>query len=326
MGLDIIFFSYKYKKIIQTLAPIILFTYNRPVHTQITLNYLKTNPLADQSTLYIYCDGAKENTSKERLQNIKKVEAVVREQQWTKEVIVVVAKENMGLAKNVITGVTEVVNKHGKAIVLEDDLKVGKNFLTYMNQALDKYENETTVKQISGFLFPLNLKKKNRTLFLPMTNTIGWGTWKRVWNEIDFTAEGYEILKSDRAIRHRFNLDGSYDYAKMLIKQLESKNYGSWGIRYYWSVFNNNGLVLYPDYPMIQHNDFDSSGTHLSDYQHYDQLNWQNDYQVTKFSSSLDINYEAFAKLKRFTKKHNRLTLKKIARKLKLIINRKLKI
>lgn len=41
------------------LAPILLFTYNRPWHTEQTLIALMQNEWAKESILYIYCDGVK---------------------------------------------------------------------------------------------------------------------------------------------------------------------------------------------------------------------------------------------------------------------------
>ncbi len=39
------------------LAPIVLFTYNRPWHTQQTVEALQKNKLASESELFIYSDG-----------------------------------------------------------------------------------------------------------------------------------------------------------------------------------------------------------------------------------------------------------------------------
>ena len=51
-------------------APIILFTYNRPWHTEQTLSALKHNELADQSDLFIFCDGAKDNSDQEKIEKV----------------------------------------------------------------------------------------------------------------------------------------------------------------------------------------------------------------------------------------------------------------
>ena len=98
-----------------SLAPIILFCYNRPWHVEQTLVALSRNELANKSILYIYCDGPKADASEEQYQKIKEVHDVVRKHQWCKEVHVVEAEKNKGLAKSVIHGVTEIVEKYASA-------------------------------------------------------------------------------------------------------------------------------------------------------------------------------------------------------------------
>lgn len=299
------------------LAPIILFTYNRPEHTRITLEYLRQNVLADQSVLYIFCDGPKDGASPATLKRIAEVKDVIRSKQWTKDVHIFESDKNKGLATNVIEGVTQIVNKHGRVIVLEDDLKIGKYFLSYMNIALDRYANVDAVKQISGFLFPIDLKPQNQALFLPITNTIGWGTWKAKWDEIDLEAKGAHRLKTDKKFRRAFNLDGTYNYTKMLFDQIERGDNGSWAIFYWWSVFTKGGVTLFPDYPLIQHNDFDASGTHASDYDHFDQPDWQDDYKIEILPDGVDVDMNAFVRHKAHIRKNNRITLKNVMIKIR---------
>ncbi len=52
------------------LAPIALFLYNRPDHSKRTLDALALNLEAKESDLIIYCDGAKENSTKEQTEKI----------------------------------------------------------------------------------------------------------------------------------------------------------------------------------------------------------------------------------------------------------------
>ena len=42
---------------INSLDPIVLFTYNRPKHTQNVLDSLEKNEVAKNSILYFFCDG-----------------------------------------------------------------------------------------------------------------------------------------------------------------------------------------------------------------------------------------------------------------------------
>ncbi len=60
------------------LAPIVLFAFDRPDHTLQTLKALSKNTYSELSTLYIYCDGPKNNASKEQLSNITKVRKIAK--------------------------------------------------------------------------------------------------------------------------------------------------------------------------------------------------------------------------------------------------------
>jgi GT2 family glycosyltransferase len=243
------------------LAPIILFVYKRPNHLKKTLESLAKNDLASQSSLFIYSDGPKKNTFTKELKQIREVRKISREKQWCSEVNIIEREKNMGLASSIIAGVSEIIKKFGKVIVLEDDLLISKNFLRYMNDALDKFENEKKVMQISGFVFPVDLSVKCDAFFLPLTTSWGWATWKRVWDDFDKTGRGLKILAKDKKMRKRFDLNNSYPYYKMLKSQVRGK-VDSWAIRFYLSVFLKGGLVLYPRETLVNHIGGDGSGTH----------------------------------------------------------------
>lgn len=300
------------------LSPVVMFAYDRPEHTRITLEHLARNRLANQSHLFVFCDGPKPGASEDRIKRIEQVHEVVGSKPWTAQVTIRRAEQNKGLAKNVMEGVSELVEQFGTLICLEDDLKIGKGFLEYMNTALAKYADAEQVKQISGFQFPFEIADPHAAFFMPVTNTIGWGTWKRAWDEVDVTAHGWEKLKSDKTLRRAFNLDGAYDYFRILIGQLEQSKNDSWAILYWWSVFQRNGLVLYPGYSLIQHNDFGNAGVHKSDFDLYDIPGWHDDHDVTRFPDALTVNEEAFRKHRQYLRKHTRLTFKKIWHKTKM--------
>jgi hypothetical protein len=301
-----------------TLAPIILFVYNRPEHTLKTLQALSKNNLASESILYVYCDGLPANCSAELKKNNDLVKKVLREAQWCKEVIVVESEINKGLANSIISGVTEIIDRYGKVIVLEDDLITASTFLEFMNQALDKYEKKSEVLQISGFSFPTpKIKPTNSSYFLTLTSTWGWATWKRAWDTIDFDCADYIVLKKNKKIARQFNYDGSYNYKKMFLQQMESDKISSWGIRFYWNVFKQKGVVLFPDKSLILNNGWDSSGKHNDSYDIFPINDWDEDYTIDIFPPLTKID-ENTAKiigsyLKRrtslFTKGFHRLVL-----------------
>ncbi|BAQ64483.1 glycosyltransferase [Geminocystis sp. NIES-3709] len=245
-----------------TLAPIALFVYKRPEHTRKTLEALKQCPEFTQSPVFIFSDGAK---NEEDLTAVEETRQVVHSMMG-KEVKIIEASQNKGLANSIIDGVTHLVNEFEKVIVLEDDLVVSPKFLEYMNNALEQYKNENSVMQISGYMFPVSeLKNQNEALFLPFIYSWGWATWKRAWDKFDEKAEGWEILKTDNEMRDRFNLDNNYSFFDMINRQM-SGEIDSWAIRWYWSVFKHNGYILYPPISYVTNIGFDGSGTHGSWY------------------------------------------------------------
>ena len=304
------------------LSPIVLFVYNRPNHTLKLLESLERNELANNSTLYIFCDGPKTLTTNDDLLLIQLVRDIIKSKQWCKEVIIKESDVNRGLANSIIFGVTNVISKYGKAIILEDDLILSKYFLKYMNESLKKYESVENIKQISGFQFPLNYDHTESASFLPIVTSWGWATWRRVWFEINFYPnDWYSFIKNKKEV-NKFNLYGSYPYSKMLKNQMKKKDYGSWGIRFYYSVFRSNGLAVFPDYPLVQHTDDGFSGTHKSDYINLNTTNWNMDYAINTFPEIYTINTAMYTHLINFYKQRKSFIgiIKRIKYRLRLLL------
>lgn len=247
-----------------SLAPIILFAYNRPDHTRQTLSALKNNVLADQSVLHIYVDGLKSGASNEAKERHEELKRIVKSEQWCKEVVIHESENNLGLANSVKKGVTEIVNQFGKVIVLEDDLITGKYFLKFMNDALVMYENSPEVISITGYIYPVK-RLMPQTFFLRGADCWGWATWKRGWDL--FEDDGKKLLNEleSKNLIDDFNFYKSYPYAQMLRDQIEGKN-DSWAILWYASAFIKDKLTLYPGISMVHNIGIDGSGMHSGAY------------------------------------------------------------
>jgi GT2 family glycosyltransferase len=166
------------------LAPIVLFTFNRPWHTQQTLDALAKNEEAKNSLLIIYCDGAKKDAKADEVEKIEQVRLIAKNENRFKSVSLIVQKSNKGLANSIIDGVTEVVNKYGKVIVLEDDLVTSPLFLKFMNRALNYYSEKNQVACITGYVYPLKNVNNNEAFFIKGADCWSWATWKNKWNEV----------------------------------------------------------------------------------------------------------------------------------------------
>ena len=97
------------------LAPVVMFVYNRLDSVEQTIENLKKNELADQTDLFIFSDAAKKEKQAE---SVKLVREYIHKIVGFKSVQIIEAEKNKGLAKSVITGVNEIINKRGKFIVV----------------------------------------------------------------------------------------------------------------------------------------------------------------------------------------------------------------
>lgn len=248
-------------------APAALFVYNREEHTQQTVEALQKNMLAQQTDLYIFSDAPKKE---EDVSKVKAVREYVKSipKDGFRNINLIEQDTNKGLAKSIIDGVTYVIEKYGKVIVLEDDLVTSKYFLRYMNEGLEKYKDSASVFSICGYSYfaeqgyRIDKWVVPEFYFLDYFCSWGWATWEGKWRYFDAEAKGWEQLKSDYKLLHRFSYSGmrSSD-GLMLIRQMES-GLDSWAIRWRWSIFKNNGLVLFPNRTMVKNIGWDGTGVH----------------------------------------------------------------
>jgi len=238
------------------LAPIVLFVYNRPWHTQQTVEALQKNKLASESELFIYSDDAKNDDARVSVDEVRKY---IDNITGFKKITVIKRDKNWGLANSIIDGVTKIVNEYGRIIVLEDDLVTSPYFLKFMNEGLTMYENEDKVASIHGYIYPID--NLPNTFFIKGADCWGWATWKRAWDV--FEPNGQKILDElkSRGLEKGADFNNSYGLTQMLKDQIKGKN-NSWAVRWYMSAFLKDMLTLYPGKSYVQNIGNDDSGTH----------------------------------------------------------------
>lgn len=299
-----------------TLAPILLFVYNRPLHVKKSIEALLANELAKDSELYVFSDAAKDEASKS---DVEEVRRFVHSIDGFKQIHIVEREKNWGLARNIIDGVTQLVNEHGRVIVLEDDLIAAPYFLTFMNDALETYKDEEKVGHIQACDFTKDPTLPD-TFLIKFTGSWGWATWKRAWKH--FNPNGQELLDelTRRKLTRQFDFNGKYGFTRMLRRQIEGKN-NSWAIRWNASLFLADILSLNVGRSLIQNEGFDGSGTNCGSDNLYDTSLWMKPLPVVKISPIAE-NMEA---RKAFTNYYARTNsffakaMRRIKRTLKII-------
>ncbi len=240
-------------------APIALFVYDRPWHTQKTLEALAENELIGQSELYIFADGPKETATREELRNISEVNSVISRMKMPCKTHVISSGKNLGLSKSILGGINYVFKNYERIIVVEDDIVTQKGFLKFLNEALEIYENENDVMHVGAYMHKLKGNLPETAMTRLMT-CWGWATWKDSWKK--FNPDPFDLLKKleHKDIR-KFDYNSSYNNYRMLKKNAAGKN-DSWAIRWYTSIFLENGLCYNTTKSLTTNIGHDASGTH----------------------------------------------------------------
>lgn len=246
----------------EMLAPIVLFVYKRPWHTEQTLRALKANDLADESVLYVYSDSPKHLASDADVRDVAEVRRIVRSESWCKEVHVIESRHNKGLVTSFVDGITEVVERHGKVIVLEDDQVTSPGFLKYMNEALDLYSGDERVMHVSAYMYPADFESRESTFFLQVQSCPGWGTWKRAWDHYNHDAADHlKYFISSKESRRKFDIEGHARCFKQLERNAGGELY-SFAVRWHASCIRMGGLSLFPARSLVQNIGCDGTGLH----------------------------------------------------------------
>lgn len=249
------------------LSPILLFAYKRPHELKKVVEALKNNSLALHSDLYIFVDGPR------RKDDISKVEAVRKfcdEIKGFKKITRIYHEVNQGCANSIINGITSVLKNHESAIIIEDDIVTSTNFLDYLNQCLEFYQDNKSVFSISGFSLPfVPPKDYSYDVFsFPRSCSWGWATWTDRWSSIDWEVTDFEDFIKDSKAQKKFCFGGSD-----LVKMLKDNIYGiidTWDIRFSYGQFKQNGYTIYPVVSKVENIGFDNpDATHTNVYNRY---------------------------------------------------------
>lgn len=236
-------------------SPIVLFAYARPDHTRRTLDALVANELAQDSELFIFIDGARDERDKD---NVSAVRSIAESCNGFARVNVIQRPQNYGLARNIIEGVTEIIELYGRVIVVEDDIVTSPYFLKFMNHALNRYADFPKVWHVSGWNCPIDPDGLPDAFFWRGMNCWGWATWQDRWAQFDKDTNRL-MTKWSRSDIRRFNLDGAHNFWSQVVGN-HSGWLNTWAIFWYATIFENDGLCLNPAKSLTQNIGFDGTG------------------------------------------------------------------
>lgn len=240
------------------LAPIGLSTYGRLNHLQQTINALRQNLLAPESDLFVFSDAPRPGDE-------LKV-AAVRDYLRTVDgfrSVTILERETNNRVYNNRQGMRRLLDEYGRMIFLEEDVVTAPGFLTYMNQALDVYQDNPQVMSVSAYCPPIKIPADYRydVFFLRRFNAWGFGIWQDRFQLIEMdSAPGCARLLSDRCLCREFARFGD-DMLEMVCADARG-DIDALDVKAMLSQFFHDRYTVYPVASLTHNTGLDGSGMH----------------------------------------------------------------
>lgn len=280
-------------------APIILFAFNRLDAIKCTIESMLMNSEAADSDLFIFVDGPRKHIADD-IEKVDSVQDYVKTITGFKMVEYTFSTNNKGLGTSVIAGVTQIIRKYGKAIIVEDDLYCSKNFLAYMNQGLKLYESNKDVFSICGYTNKVKYPQGYiyDAYACVRSSSWGWGTWLDRWETVDWELKDWNKCKREAK---NFNRWGGSDCFGMLNDWHKGKNQ-SWAIRFCFNQYLQKKVSIFPMISKIRNDGFDGLGTNCKGWSRFKYdfdttcdktFNWPKDININKNLNRSALSYHS---------------------------------
>jgi hypothetical protein len=239
-------------------APIALIVFNRPDHTARVLEALAANEFASETDLYVYADAPRGEHDHAAVRAVKALLPGVR---GFKTVNLIERPFNFGCTKNVLSAVTETLKMHDRCIVVEDDIQTAPQFLSYMNQALTHYADESRLYAIGAYAHSFVLPRGYvKDYFVCQRHcSWGWGTWKRAWTQLIVDLSIMDEGMADKATRTAFKKACGEDLLRTYRRVPDI-----WDLRLTYKAWTLGLYTLYPVESLVRNIGKDGSGTNYN--------------------------------------------------------------
>lgn len=245
-----------------------LIFFNRPDCLQQTFNAIS---IARPSRLYLIQDGARADKP-EDTEKIAKCRSIVENIDWDCNVVKLYSTENLGCGIRVYTGISDVFKTEEKLVIIEDDIVIGESFLPFCKEMLDRYANDERIGMISGMN---HLGIYNDCpydyFFSSQGGAIwGWATWRRVWNQIDWSLTcANEVYLINTIVKSLYNNRYARQVKKNLIEKRKLFKQGikqtSWSFQFgFTTCLAQHRLNIIPKFNLISNIGNSSDSVHTS--------------------------------------------------------------
>ncbi len=234
------------------------------------------------SHLYLASDGPRDKgAEKEVCENIRSW--VLDNIDWECDLKTLFQDDNLGCGRGPSTAITWFFEHVEEGIILEDDCVAHPDFFIYCEELLDFYRNDERISIISGCNFDLKKEflRKESYFYSVFPYTWGWATWKRNWNDYDYTISEWKKINQKDLLLYLFK-EKQYHLTWKLLFDKISKNPPKdiWDYQFFYRCFIKKQLSILPTVNLISNIGFGDMATH--DFSH-DNLKVNIELEAMKF-------------------------------------------
>ena len=241
-------------------TPVLLIGFNRPDFLAISLKELA----GTGRDVYIAIDGPRDDSDLEEVVKSRKLAKEFAEVNCElQNTFLLFREENLGCKVGVRSAIDWIFEHEEQAIILEDDIAFGEEFLATMDSWLNLFRDRKDIFHLNGFN-PLPRKFETGESYLcRYTHVWGWATWSDRWAHYDRNLEKWD----DQEFRSLPGLVGQdlseefFEYWGMQIALCQN-GFDTWDIQWLYSQWHYGGFSLTPGARLTGNRGFDARATH----------------------------------------------------------------
>lgn len=237
---------------------IAIFCYKRAGKLKTSIEALLKNPECSSMEIIFFADGHK---GEHDLPGVLETREYINSITGFKQIHKHFRERNVSTGPNFFAGITHLFSNYDQFIVVEDDIVVTPNYISYMLQALAFYKEQKQVFCVTGFCFPLNIGSyPYDTIMYNRFNSYSWASWSDRVKHVIWDKEGLsQLMKTSPDFKKRLNKEGRDSY-RMLVKQING-TISTWDIQMQVHVAENRLRVVYPIISKATNIGFDNEST-----------------------------------------------------------------
>jgi len=239
--------------------PVLLLGYNRPDKLRQLISEISaTKP----PIVLIGIDGP---SPFRKLDNdlVRQTEAVVESIDWNAKIQTRFRATNLGLRLAVTDSVSWAISEYGKVIVLEDDCKPGRQFISFASHMLNVFEHVDDVAHINGYNIvpPKNLSHPDLSIRLTrFPESYAWATWDRAWSHYDDSLEWALNCPLEELVAITGTIVSALRW-RLTFRDAQRGRIDTWAYRWLATMWSHQWKMIAPNVNLVQYDGF-SGGTH----------------------------------------------------------------